>query len=46
MNNTERFSSEKEHQRAIAVLSKDLAAVKQNILNDSKIVKKTPEVYL
>ena len=40
MNDTERFSSEEEHQRAIEALSKDLDAVKQSILDDSKIVKK------
>ena len=40
LNDTERFSSEKEHQRAIEALSKDLDAVKQSILDDSKIVKK------
>ena len=37
---TERFSSEEEHQRAIEALSKDLDAVKQSILDNSKIVKK------
>ena len=40
MNDTERFSSEEEHQRAIEALSKDLDTVKQSILDDSKIVKK------
>ena len=40
LNDTERFSSEEEHQRAIEALSKDLDAVKQSILDDSKIVKK------
>lgn len=40
INDTERFSSEEEHQRAIETLSKDLDAVKQSILDDSKIVKK------
>ena len=41
LNDTERFSSEEEHQRAIEALSKDLDAVKQSILDDSKIVKKS-----
>ena len=40
INDTERFSSEEEHQRAVEALSKDLDAVKQSILDDSKIVKK------
>ena len=40
LNDTERFSSEEEHQRAVEALSKDLDAVKQSILDDSKIVKK------
>lgn len=40
INDTDRFSSEEEHQRAIEILSKDLDAVKQSILDDSKIVKK------
>ena len=40
INDTERFSSEEEHQRAIEALSKELGAVKQSILDDSKIVKK------
>lgn len=40
INDTERFSSEEEHQRAVEALSKDLNAVKQSILDDSKIVKK------
>ena len=40
MNDTERFSSEEEQQRAIEALSKNLDAVKQSILDDSKIVKK------
>ena len=40
INDTERFSSEEEHQRAIEALSKDLDTVKQSILDDSKIVKK------
>lgn len=40
LNDMERFSSEEEYQRAIAALSKDLDAVKQSILDDSKIVKK------
>lgn len=40
LNDMERFSSEEEHQRAIAALSKDLDAVKQSILDDSKMVKK------
>ena len=40
LNDTERFSSEEEHQRVIEALSKDLDAVKQSILDDSKIVKK------
>ena len=40
LNDTERFSSEEEHQRAIKALSKDLDSVKQSILDDSKIVKK------
>lgn len=40
LNDTERFSPEEEHQRVIAALSKDLDAVKQSILDDSKIVKK------
>ena len=40
LNDTERFSSEEEYQRAIEALSKDLDAVKQSILDDSKIVKK------
>ena len=40
LNDTERFSSEEEYQRAIEALSKDLDAVKQGILDDSKIVKK------
>ena len=40
LNDTERFSSEEEHQRAIEALSKDLDAVKQSILDNSKIVKK------
>lgn len=40
LNDTERFSSEDEHQLAIEALSKDLDAVKQSILDDSKIVKK------
>ncbi len=40
INDTECFSSEEEHQRAIEALSKDLDAVKQSILDDSKIVKK------
>ncbi len=39
INDTERFSSEEEHQRAIEALSKDIDAVKQSILDDSKIVK-------
>ena len=39
MNDTERFSPEEEHQRAIEALSKDLDAVKQSILDDSKIAK-------
>ncbi len=40
INDSERFSSEEEHQRAIEVVPKNLDAVKQNILGDSKIVKK------
>lgn len=40
VNDTERFSPEEEHQHAIEALSKDLDAVKQSILDDSKIVKK------
>jgi len=40
INDTGRFSSEEEHQRAVEALSKDLDAVKQSILDDSKIVKK------
>ena len=44
VNNTERFSSEEEHQRAIEALSKDLDAVKQCILDISKIVQKMLEV--
>ncbi len=40
LHDTERFSSEEEHQRATEALSKDLDAVKQSILDDSKIVKK------
>ena len=40
LNDTERFSSEEEHQRAIEALSKDLDAVKQSIIDNSKIVKK------
>ena len=40
---TERFSSEKEHQRTIEALSKDLDAVKQGILDDSISVKIYPE---
>ena len=40
LNDTERFSSEEEHQRVIETLSKDLDAVRQSILDDSKIVKK------
>ncbi len=40
INDTERFSSEEERQRAIEALSKELDAVKQSILDDSKIVKK------
>lgn len=36
----ERFSSEEEHQRAVEALSKDSDTVKQNIFDDSKIVKK------
>ncbi len=40
LNDTERFSSEGRTQRAIEALSKDLDAVKQSILDDSKIVKK------
>ena len=41
LNDTERFSSEEEHQRAIEEApSKYLDAVKQSILDDSKIVKK------
>lgn len=40
LNDTERFSSKEEHQRAIESRSNDLDAVKQNILDDSKIVKK------
>ncbi len=35
INDTERFSPEEEHQRAIEALSKDLDAVKQSILDDS-----------
>lgn len=46
LNDTERFSSEEEHQRAIEALSKDLDAVKQSVLDDSKIVKKALEEYL
>ncbi len=38
INDTERFSSKEKHQRAIEALSKDINAVKQNILDDSKIV--------
>ena len=45
MNDTERFSSEEEHQRAIEALSKDLDAVEQSILDDSKIVKKSVGEY-
>lgn len=41
LNDTERFSSAEEHQRAIEAHSKDLVAVKQSILDDSKIVKKS-----
>lgn len=40
MNNTERFSSEEEPQRAVEALSTDLGAVKQSIPDSSKIVKK------
>ncbi len=40
INDTECFSSEEEHQRAIKALSKDLDTVKQSILDDSKIMKK------
>ena len=40
LDDTERFSSEEERQRAIEALSKDFDAVKQSILDDSKIVKK------
>ena len=40
LNDTKRFSSEEKHQRALEALSKDLDAVKQRILDDSKIVKK------
>ena len=40
LNDTERFSSEEEHQRAIEARSKNLDAVKQSILDDNKIVKK------
>ncbi len=40
INDTEHFSSEEEHQRAVDAHSKDLDAVKQSILDDSKIVKK------
>lgn len=45
LNDTKRFSSEKEHQRAIEALSKNLDAGKQSILDDSKIDKKVLEVY-
>ncbi len=45
INDTECFSSEEEHQRAIEALSKDTDAVKQSILDDSKIVKKVLAVY-
>ena len=44
LNDTEHFSSKEEHQRVIEALSKDLDAVKQSILNDSKIVKKVSSV--
>ena len=40
LNDMKRFSSEEEHQCAIEALSKNLDAVKQSILDDSKIVKK------
>ena len=40
INDTECFSSEAEHHRAVEALSKDLDAVKQSILDDSKIEKK------
>ena len=40
LNNTERFSSEEKHQRAVGALSTDLGAVKQSIPDSSNIVKK------
>ena len=46
LNDTERFSSEEEHQHAIKALSKNLDSVKQSILDDSKIVKNVLKGYL
>lgn len=40
LKDTKCFSLEEEHQRAIKALSKNLDAVMQSILDDSKILKK------